>query len=240
LVLKILYVEDEPRALEYVQKGLTERGFTVEVAADAEHGLELALGGSFDLLILDVMLPKMDGFQMLRELRSHGIETPTLFLSARVEVHDRITGLNHGADDYLAKPFAFEELVARIRAIARRAKSDPADAHLQVGDLVVDLDRLSASRTERPLKLTPKEFTLLAYLARNAGQVVSRAMIAQKVWGYEYEHYSNVIDVHLSHLRRKLDHPAERRLLHTVTGVGYVLEDRGANEGSAATDASRD
>jgi two-component system copper resistance phosphate regulon response regulator CusR len=211
----------------------------VDVAADGERGLELALGGSYDLLVLDVLLPRLDGFQLLRQLRRQGIETNTLFLSARGGAVDRIKGLNLGADDYLIKPFAFEELVARIRAIARRAMGEPIDGCLRVADLELDLNRRSVSRAGRSIDLTPKEFSLLSYLMHNVGHVLSRAMITQKVWGYEFESYSNLVDVHVNHLRNKIDDGTDSKLLHTLKGVGYVLEDRRPVGGSPAAKSGR-
>jgi DNA-binding response OmpR family regulator len=226
-VLRILYVEDDPTAREYIEKGLAEQGYEVTVAAGAKAGLALAEGAPFDLLILDVMLPDGDGFELLKTLRDKGVDTPCMFLTARSTVSDRIRGLNLGADDYLVKPFAFAELLARISAIARRALAEPGDGRLTCGDLELDLRRHAVSRAGRPIELTPKEFSLLEYLLRHQGQAISRAMITEKVWGYGFDTYSNLIDVHINHLRKKIDRPFEHKLLHTVKGVGYVLEDRG-------------
>lgn len=223
--MKVLCVEDHPAALEYTRKGLSEQGFVVDTARDGVEGLELALEGGYELLILDVMLPGLDGFELLEELRRQGIETPTLFLSARGESSDRIKGLNLGGDDYLSKPFAFAELVARIRAIARRRAGEPPSTRLQVADLELDLERHRVTRAGRPIELTPREFFLLAYLMRNAGHLVSQSMITERVWGEEFESYSNVIAVHINHLRKKIDHGAERKLIHTIKGLGYVLDD---------------
>jgi two-component system copper resistance phosphate regulon response regulator CusR len=224
--VKILYVEDNPTACDYVEKGLAERGFEVDVARDGREGLQQALTGSYDLLILDVMLPGIDGVEILRRILSREMRTPVLFLSARVGASDRIKGLNLGADDYLVKPYAFGELLARIRAVARRAVEDPADGRLQVSDLEIDLNRHVVTRGGRSLTLTPKEFALLEYLARNAGHVLSRAMIVEKVWGFGFESYSNFIDVHVNHLRKKVERPGAPKLIHTVKGAGYILEDR--------------
>jgi DNA-binding response OmpR family regulator len=226
-VLRILYVEDDPTAREYIEKGLAEQGYEVTVAAGAKAGLALAEGAPFDLLILDVMLPDGDGFELLKTLRDKGVDTPCMFLTARSTVSDRIRGLNLGADDYLVKPFAFAELLARITAIARRALAEPGDGRLACGDLELDLRRHAVSRAGQPIELTPKEFSLLEYLLRHQGQAISRAMITEKVWGYGFDTYSNLIDVHINHLRKKIDRPFEHKLLHTVKGVGYVLEDRG-------------
>lgn len=226
-MLRILYVEDDPTAREYIEKGLTEQGYSVTVATDAGTGLSLALESPFDLLILDVMLPDGDGFDLLQRIRDKGADMPAIFLTARSEVADRIRGLNLGADDYLVKPFAFAELAARIQAVARRTLAEPGDGKLTLADLEVDLKRHAVTRGGQPVDLTPKEFSLLEYLMRNQGQAISRAMITEKVWGYGFDTYSNLIDVHINHLRKKVDRPFERTLLHTVKGVGYVLEDRG-------------
>jgi len=226
-LLRILYVEDDPTAREYIEKGLAEHGYQVTSAGDAKGGLALAQGAAFDLLILDVMLPGGDGFEVLRTLREKGIDTPCIFLTARSTVSDRIRGLNLGADDYLVKPFAFAELLARITAVARRAHAEPGDGKLTCADLELDLRRHAVARGGRPIELTPKEFALLEYLLRHQGQAISRAMITEKVWGYGFDTYSNLIDVHINHLRKKVDRGFGRKLIHTVKGVGYVLEDRG-------------
>jgi two-component system copper resistance phosphate regulon response regulator CusR len=225
-VLRILYVEDDETAREYIEKGLAEQGYQVTTAADATSGLALALEAAFDLLILDVMLPDSDGFEMLKVLRDKGIDTPAMFLTARSTVSDRIRGLNLGADDYLVKPFAFAELLARITAVARRTLAEPGDGRLSCADLELDLRRHAVTRGGKPVELTPKEFALLEYLLRNQGQAISRAMITEKVWGYGFDTYSNLIDVHINHLRKKIDRQFPTKLLHTVKGVGYVLEER--------------
>jgi len=235
-MLRILYVEDDPTAREYLRKGLEERGYAVEVASDAGHGLELAVRGPFDLLLLDVMLPDSDGFEILQTLRKRDIQTPALFLSARGEVADRIRGLNLGADDYLVKPFAFAELLARIQAVARRSLAEPDDGLLQVADLNLDLRRHAVERGGKSVELTPKEFALLEYLMRNQGHAISRAMITEKVWGYGFDSYSNLIDVHINHLRKKLDHGQTPKLIHTVKGIGYVLEARDPKPPAAVPD----
>ncbi len=221
--MKILYVEDDPGAREYIQKGLQENGFVADVAVDGDEGFERARSGVYDLLILDVMLPGRDGYAILKELRDLGVDTPELFLSARGEASDRIRGLNLGADDYLPKPFAFAELLARVRAVARRRLGEPLDGRLQVEDLTLDTQRHTVERAGRAIDLTHKEFTLLEYLMRNAEQVVSRAMITEKVWGYSFDSYSNLIDVHINHLRKKMDRGYDPKLIHTVKGVGYFL-----------------
>jgi len=224
--VKILYVEDDPTARSYIRRGLTESGFAVDVAEDGARGLELASTGAYDLLLLDVNLPERDGFELLRSLRDDGVTTPALFLSARSEVADRIRGLNLGADDYLPKPFAFAELVARIRAIGRRASAESDEGCIEIADVVVDVARHRVTRGGEEIELTPKEFEIFEFLARNAGAVVSRAMILERVWGYGFDPYSNLIDVHMNRLRRKVDRDRGARLIHTLKGVGYILEPR--------------
>jgi two-component system copper resistance phosphate regulon response regulator CusR len=228
--VKILYVEDDPEAQAFVQRALRESGFVVDTASDGASGLELALGGAYDVLILDVKLPGLDGFEVLRRLRAAGQSVPVLFLTAQGEVGSRIRGLDLGADDYLAKPFALGELLARLRAVARRHGRQPADGVLQVADLLVDSDRHYVERGGKRIPLTPKEFQLLEYLALNEGYVISRSMIAEKIWGHGFESYSNAIDVHVNNLRRKLDRGHGTKLIHTAKGLGYVLEDRGAED----------
>jgi DNA-binding response OmpR family regulator len=224
--VKILYVEDDPTARQYIRKGLEEHLHVVDTASDGNEGLELALTGGWDLIILDIGLPGIDGFELLERLRSQHVRTPVLCLSARGEVSDRVRGLKLGADDYLHKPFAFAELLARVEAIARRVGPETADSVLRVADLELDRARFAVRRAGRDVELTRKEFALLEYLMRNAGQVLSRTMITEKIWGYSFDSHSNVIDVHIAHLRRKIDRGFEPKLLHTRTGVGYVLEDR--------------
>jgi two-component system copper resistance phosphate regulon response regulator CusR len=226
LDVKILYVEDDPTAREYIEKGLREHGHVVDVAGDGRQGLELALGSCHDLLILDVNLPEMDGFELLHEVRQAEMETPALFLSARDEVNDRVHGLNLGADDYLTKPFAFAELLARIQAVARRRLAEPKDGVRRVADLELDVHRHKVTRGSEVIDLTLKEFTLLEYLITHQSHVLSRTMIIEKVWGASFDTFSNVIDVHINHLRRKIDKGFETKLIHTVKGVGYVLEER--------------
>jgi len=232
--MKILYVEDDPTARSYIRRGLAESGFDVDVAGDGARGLELASSGAYDLLLLDVMLPERDGFELLRSLREDGISTPALFLTARSEVADRIRGLNLGADDYLPKPFAFAELVARIRAIGRRATIESDEGRLEIADVVVDVPRHRVTRAGEDIELTPKEFQIFEFLVRHAGQVVSRTMIIERVWGYGFDPYSNLIDVHMNRLRRKVDRDPATRLIHTLKGVGYILEPRAGSPETAA------
>ena len=229
--MRILYVEDDPTAQEFVARGLRHRGFAVDACGDGAAALPQALGSAYDLILLDVMLPGADGFSLLRELRASQCQTPVLFLTARSDPTDRIRGLDLGADDYLAKPFAFGELVARIRAISRRSTGEPVDGQFRVADLVVDTLRHRVERAGRPIELSVKPFEILETLIRSAGYVLSRSMILEKVWGPSFEALSNVIDVHIRALRQKIDAGFEPRLLHTVKGVGYVLEDRRPREG---------
>jgi two-component system copper resistance phosphate regulon response regulator CusR len=225
--MKVLYVEDDPEARAFVSRALRESGFVVDTAGEGETGFELASAGSYDILILDVKLPGISGFELLRRLRRAGVDVPVLFLTAQGEVADRIEGLELGADDYLAKPFALAELLARLRAVARRHLRAARDGVVRVGDLVLDSERHHVERSGKRIQLTPKEFQLLEYLALNAGYVLSRSMIAEKIWGHGFESYSNAIDVHVNNLRKKVDRGADRKLIHTVKGLGYVLEDRG-------------
>jgi DNA-binding response OmpR family regulator len=224
--VNVLYVEDDLEAQAFVGRALRESGFVVDTAADGQLGLERALETDYDVVILDLSLPGKDGFEVLRRMRAAGVASPVLFLTAHAEVERRIEGLNLGADDYLAKPFAFAELLARIRAVARRKRPGAASERFQVGDLELDSERHAVSRAGHRIHLTPKEFQLLEYLMANAGYVTSRSMIAEKVWGYGFESYSNAIDVHVNSLRKKVDRDFEPKLIHTVKGLGYVLEDR--------------
>jgi two-component system OmpR family response regulator len=228
--VNVLYVEDDLEAQAFVSRALRENGFVVDTAPDGELGLEQALAGDYDVVILDVGLPAKDGFDVLRRMRSAGIAAPVLFLTAHADVTKRIEGLNLGADDYLAKPFAFAELLARLRALGRRQRDGGSGSRLQVADLVLDAERHAVTRAGRRVHLTPKEFQLLEYLMRSTGFVASRTMIAEKVWGYGFESYSNAIDVHVNSLRRKVDRDFEPKLIHTMQGIGYVLEDRSCAE----------
>jgi two-component system copper resistance phosphate regulon response regulator CusR len=222
--MRILVVEDENKTAAYLRKGLTESGFAVDVARQGDEGLQQALAGAYDLLILDVMLPQRDGWSVLAEFRRAGKPTPVLFLTARDAVPDRVKGLELGADDYLVKPFAFSELLARVRSILRRsAGSQPETLH--IADLEIDLVRHRATRAGKRLDLTPKEFALLALLARRKGEVLSRALIAEQVWDVNFDCVANVVDVHVRRLRSKVDDPFAQKLIYTVRGVGYVLED---------------
>lgn len=220
--MRILIAEDEKKTAAFLSKGLREAGYGVDVAADGETALTLAGGGGFDLAIVDVMLPKRDGWRVVEELRGSGSRIPVLFLTARDSVNDRVKGLELGANDYLVKPFAFPELLARIRTVLRR--SAPPEEQLRVADLEIDTRRHRATRAGLPLSLTPKEFLLLAHLARASGEVVSRSEISQQVWDLGVTPETNVIDVVVRRLRAKVDDPFEKKLVHTVRGVGYALK----------------
>lgn len=221
--MKILVVEDEPKAAAYLRAGLAEHGFVIDVANNGDDGLHLALSETYELLILDVQLPGRDGWSVLSQLRSAGRLTPVLFLTARDTVKDRVKGLELGADDYLVKPFAFSELLARVRSVLRRGSARQPEI-LEISDLRLDLVRQQASRGGRRLDLTAKEFMLLSLFARRSGEVLSRATIAEQVWDMNFDPGTNVIDVHVRRLRSKVDDPFDRKLIRTVRGMGYVLE----------------
>ncbi|HEY3307049.1 MAG TPA: heavy metal response regulator transcription factor [Desulfuromonadaceae bacterium] len=223
--MRILIVEDEIKTAEYLRKGFSENGFVADVANRGEDGLHLAVTGDYDLIILDVGLPERSGWSVLSELRRSGKEMPVLFLTARDAVEDRIKGLELGADDYLVKPFVFSELLARVRTILRRGPLRQPDV-LTIGDLVIDLVRHKATRSNQRLDLTPKEFSLLSLLARRAGEVVSRTLIAEQIWDMNFDSDTNVVDVAVRRLRAKVDDPFDKKLIHTLRGVGYVLEER--------------
>ena len=223
--MRILIVEDEKKAAAYLQKGLTEQGFIVDVSAEGQEGFLLAATVDYDLIILDVMMPLRDGWSVLQELRRGGKQTPVLFLTARDSVDDRVKGLELGADDYLVKPFAFVELLARIRSILRRG---PARKPEQFGlaDLTLDPVRHKAFRNGQRLDLSPKEFALLSLFLQRSTEVLSRTLIAEQVWDVHFDSDTNIVDVAVRRLRQKLDDPFPQKLLHTVRGIGYVLEER--------------
>ena len=222
--MKALIIEDEEKTVAYLRKGLSENGFVVDAEHDGVAGLARARGGEHDLIIVDIMLPGLDGYGIVSALRREGNETPILFLTARDEIADRVRGLDLGADDYLVKPFAFSELLARVRSILRRAPNRTGD-RLRIADLEIDVAMRKTSRDGKPIELTTKEFLLLSLLARRAGEPLSRTVIAERVWGMNFDPGTNVVDVHVRRLRMKVDEPFERKLIHTVRGVGYVLED---------------
>jgi DNA-binding response OmpR family regulator len=223
--MRILVVEDDRKVASFIRKGLEEEGHAVEVAGDGAAAIERATDGApWDLVVLDVMLPKGDGFGVLKALRQEGLRMPVLMLTARDAVGDRVTGLDLGADDYLSKPFAFEEFLARVRALLRRGGAGSAPV-LRLADLTLDPATREVRRGARRVELTAREHTLLEYFLRNAGRVLTRPMLAQHVWGLDFDPESNVVDVYVGYLRRRIEGPGERRLLHTVRGVGYVLKD---------------
>ncbi len=221
--MRILVVEDEKKTAAFLAKGLREAGFAVDVAPDGKTGSEQARAKRFDLLIVDIMLPHKDGWQMVAELRRDRVRTPILFLTARDSVRDRVKGLELGADDYLVKPFAFAELLARVRSVLRRAPQRQPE-QLRIDDLEIDMRRHKATRSGVPLNLTPKEFLLLAHLVRSAGEVVSRGEIAEHVWDIGFKTGTNVVDVVVRRLRAKVDDPFKTKLIQTIRGIGYVLK----------------
>jgi two-component system OmpR family response regulator len=221
--MRALVVEDDAAIADFIVRGLKEAGFATDHTADGETGLAAALGQPYDVAIVDLMLPQRDGLSLIEELRRREITTPVLILSARRSVDDRVRGLQAGGDDYLTKPFAFAELVARVQALVRRATRAPEPTTLTVDDLVLDLLARRITRAGTTLELRPREFALLEYLMRNAGRVVSKTMILSHVWDYNFDPQTNVVDVLVSRLREKIDRPFEKKLLHTVRGVGYVL-----------------
>ncbi len=220
--MKLLVVEDDPKAARFLKKGLGEEGFVVDVCHDGEHGLQAALTGQYGLMVLDVMLPSLDGWGVIEQMRARACDTPVLMLTALDSVAHRIRGLSHGADDYLVKPYAFGELTARIRAVLRR-RSGTSPQALQFEDLVVDPKRGYAERNERILDLTAKELQLLELLLLHRGEILTRTYIAESVWEMTFDGDSNIIDVNIRRLRSKADDPFERKLIHTVRGRGYVL-----------------
>ena len=222
--MRVLVVEDDPTIADFVAKGLRETGFAVDVAADGDEGLRAATGSPYDAAIVDIMLPRRDGLSLIDTLRGRGVRTPVLILSARRSVDDRVKGLQAGGDDYLTKPFAFAELLARVQALIRRATGAAEPTRLGLADLSMDLLSRKVTRAGQDLDLRPREFALLEYLLRNPGKVLSKTMILSHVWGYSFDPNTNVVDVLVSRLRDRIDRPFEHKLLHTVRGVGYVLK----------------
>ncbi|HQU87941.1 MULTISPECIES: heavy metal response regulator transcription factor [Denitromonas] len=222
--MKVLIVEDETKTGDYLRQGLSEAGFTTDLARNGMDGLHLALTGDHDLIILDVMLPGLDGWQVLETVRRSGKEMPVLFLTAKDQVEDRVKGLELGADDYLVKPFAFSELLARIRTLLRRGRNGTEPTTLSLADLELDLLRRRVTRAGKRIELTAKEFALLELLLRRHGEVLPRSLIASQVWDMNFDSDTNVIEVAVRRLRNKVDEPFEPKLIHTVRGMGYVLE----------------
>jgi two-component system, OmpR family, copper resistance phosphate regulon response regulator CusR len=224
--MRILLVEDDRGIVRFVKKGLLENSFSVDVVFDGEEGLREIVHRSYNLIVLDIMLPKIDGMELLKKIRGMEIQTPVIFLTAKDSESDIVKGLNSGADDYLTKPFSFNELLARIQALLRRGKMVSPTLKLQVADLLLKLDGHRIFRSKTKIELTPKEYALLEFFMRHPGQIITRTMIFEKIFDYHFDTSTNVVDVHVSHLRNKIDKDFEPKLLHTVKGVGYVLEDR--------------
>ncbi|UCF31508.1 MAG: response regulator [bacterium] len=224
--MRILLVEDDTKIADFVQKGLQEAGFAVDCAQDGETGLHLAQTEPYDVAVIDIMLPLLDGLTIIEGMRSSGVKTPVLILSAKRSVDDRVRGLRIGGDDYLTKPFAFSELLARVQALIRRATGSAGPSTLEVADLVMDVYRRKVTRGGREIYLQPLEFSLLEYLMRNTGQVVTKTMIMEHVWDYNFNPRTNVVEARICYLRDKVDKDFDRKLIHTVRGVGYVLEER--------------
>lgn len=222
--MKLLVIEDETKTADYLRQGLTEAGFVVDLARNGLDGHHLAMTEAYDLVVLDVMLPDIDGWRIVQSLRAAGKHTAVIFLTARDSVDDRVKGLELGADDYLVKPFAFSELLARVRSLLRRGMATTLDEHLQIADLVLDLPRRKASRSGTRINLTNKEFALLELLVRRQGEVLPRSLIASQVWDMNFDSDTNVIDVAIRRLRAKIDDAYTPKLIHTVRGMGYTLD----------------
>ncbi len=221
--MKLLVIEDDVEAARYLAKGLTEHGYTIDHAEDGPSGFHLASRNTYDAMIVDRMLPGLDGLSIIEALRKSGNRTPALILSAKTRVHDRVAGLKAGGDDYLTKPFALAELLARLEALLRRGQPSAGETRLRVADLEMDLPSREVNRAGRAIELQPREFRVLEYLMRHAGHVVTRTMLLESVWGYTFDPQTNVIDVHISRLRQKIDKGFDRPLLQTVRGAGYRL-----------------
>jgi len=222
--MRLLLVEDDEKIAKFVEKGLKASGFAVDVAGTGPDGLDMALGADFDTLIIDIMLPGMDGFSLIEKLRANGKNTPIIVLSARGRVGDRVKGLEAGADDYLTKPFSFSELLARVQALIRRAGNSTEPVSLSYGDLSVDIVKRQVKRGEDSIELQPLEFSLLEYLVRNRERVVSKTMIMEHVWNYNFDPMTNVVEARICRLRDKIDKGYPSKLIHTVRGAGYVLK----------------
>ena len=221
--MRLLIVEDEKKVAGFIKKGLEEETYAVDVAYDGEEGFHLAELNQYDMIILDLMLPKMDGLEVLTRLRDKKVNTPILLLTAKDAVEDKVMGLNKGADDYLTKPFAFSELLARVRSLLRRGQAE-TKTELMVSDLSLDLVSHKVNRNGEEIELTGKEYSLLEYFMRNEGKVLTRTMIAEHVWDYNFDTFTNVIDVYVNHLRKKIDKKYPVKLLHTLRGIGYVMK----------------
>lgn len=223
--MRVLLVEDDVKIASFIIKGLRSAGYAVDHAPDGEEGLHLALMEPYDAAVIDIMLPRKDGLSLIRELRAEKVNTPVLILSAKGSVDDRVKGLETGGDDYLTKPFAFSELLARVQALIRRAGGISDPIHLNVGDLSVNLITREITRGGKYIDLQPREFSLLEYLMRNAGRIVSKTMIMEHVWDYHFDPQTNVVEARISRLRDKIDRDADQKLIHTMRGVGYVIKE---------------
>jgi heavy metal response regulator len=230
--MRFLVVEDEKRIADFLQRGLESAGYAVDVATDGGTAIDMVHGTDYDLIILDMMLPDMDGLKVLEKVRNRKASPPVLILSARGTVDDRVKGLELGADDYLVKPFAFVELLARVRVLLRRGQ--PTPERLQVADLVLDCIRRRVTRSGEAIELAPKEFSILEYMMRNRGRPLSRTMIVEHVWDMDYDGLTNIVDVYIRHLRSKIDDKWPNKLIHTVRGIGYMLDLQDRGSGSAA------
>ena len=222
--MRILLVEDDRGVSRFIKKGLKENGYVVDTAFDGEKGFYSAHTQTYDLIILDILLPQMNGYEVLQSIHKKKVMTPVIFLTAKDEKEDIVQGLELGADDYLVKPFSFAELLARIRSVLRRGQKDAELSQLTIADLNLDLISRTVRRNKKDIELSGKEFLLLEYLMRNAGHILTRTMILENVWGYNFDTSSNIIDVHINHLRLKLDKDFHQKLIHTIKGVGYVLK----------------
>lgn len=224
--MKILVIEDEPQVIDFLRKGLTEKGYEVEIAFDGQTGERLALKGVFDLIILDLVLPYLNGYELCKRIRERGLDIPILMLTALSATSDKVSGFDAGADDYLVKPFEFDELLARIKALARRSTGVIQTSKvIKIADLVLNLNMRSAIRNDKSIELTGKEFELLELLMRNAGRVISRAEIAEKIWDIRFDTGTNVVDVYISILRKKIDRDFDQKLIHTKVGLGYYIDE---------------
>jgi len=221
--MRILVVEDEKQLLKLIGKRLKEEGYAYDLASDGKEGLNFAEATEYDVILLDIMLPSVDGFTIIQKLRAKNISTPIIVLTAKSAVKDKVNGLDYGADDYLTKPFSFEELIARIRAMLRR-KSDEKETVLTCGDLTLDLISREVYRNNNSIELTTKEFAILEYFLRNKGRILTKSQIAEHVWNYEFDYQSNIIEVYIRYLRKKIDDDYEKKLIHTIRGVGYKIK----------------
>ena len=219
--MKVLVVEDEKKVASFIKRGLEEEGYTVELAQDGEEGLKMIHDGSYNLILMDLMLPKMDGLQVIKEMREQDVRTPVLCLTAKDKVDDIVSGLDSGSDDYLTKPFAFIELLARVRALIRRGSSERG-AELTFADLRIDPVTHKVWRGDTEIDLTSKEYALLEYMMQHPNETLTRSMIAEHVWDYTFDSFTNIIDVYVNYLRKKIDRDFEKKLIHTVRGIGYV------------------